>query len=188
MLGQNCSHTWYLVKTEASCSSKYQVLCLTTHRVPALVVFSNGEKWNKIDLGSAAAVPLCSSSIIIPGQWLDEFTLCSHTDMQYRTKPWAARYNTWLLIKLTPTGVVFSCFSTGLSSDTWCIQGEAVGDLEHGTEHSGIPMAPADARPLSITRLPAPSNSPAPLEPGTSTTLLTSDHRCQITVVLSAAP
>ncbi|DBB10638.1 TPA: hypothetical protein ACH3X3_007147 [Trebouxia sp. C0006] len=48
------------------------------------------------------------------------------------------------------------------------IEGEAVGDLEHGTEHSGIPMAPADARPLSITRLPAPSNSPAPLEPGVS--------------------
>ena len=30
--------------------------------------------------------------------------------------PWAARYNTWLLIKLTPKGVVFSFlfFSTGL--------------------------------------------------------------------------
>ncbi len=58
--------------------------------------------------------------------------------------------------------------STGVSSDTWCIQGETVGDLEHGTEHSGIPMAPADARPPSITRLPAPSTSPPPPEPGTS--------------------
>ncbi|KAL0026017.1 hypothetical protein WJX79_001669 [Trebouxia sp. C0005] len=48
-------------------------------------------------------------------------------------------------------------------------EGEAVGDLEHGTEHSGIPMAPGDARPSSITRVPAPSTSPAPPEPGTST-------------------
>ncbi|KAL0026016.1 hypothetical protein WJX79_001669 [Trebouxia sp. C0005] len=47
-------------------------------------------------------------------------------------------------------------------------EGEAVGDLEHGTEHSGIPMAPGDARPSSITRVPAPSTSPAPPEPGTS--------------------
>ena len=26
----------------------------------------------------------------------------------YATAPWAARYNTWLLIKLTPKGIVFS--------------------------------------------------------------------------------
>jgi len=57
--------------------------------------------------------------------------------------------------------------NTRLSSYTWCIQGEAVGDLEHGTEHSGFPMAPADARPPSITRVPAPSTLPAPPEPGT---------------------
>ena len=63
--------------------------------------------------------------------------------------------------------VILTC-TTGLSSDTWCIQGEAVGDLEHGTEHTGIPMAPADARPPSITQVPAPSTSPAPPEPGTS--------------------
>ncbi|KAL0031522.1 hypothetical protein WJX77_005047 [Trebouxia sp. C0004] len=44
------------------------------------------------------------------------------------------------------------------------IEGEAVGDLEHGTEHSGIPMAPADARPPSITRVLAPSTSQS--EPG----------------------
>ncbi len=26
----------------------------------------------------------------------------------FKKNPWAARYNTWLLIKLTPKGVVFS--------------------------------------------------------------------------------
>jgi hypothetical protein len=35
--------------------------------------------------------------------------------------PWAARYNTWLLIKLTPKGVVFSFlfFSTGINNTAW---------------------------------------------------------------------
>jgi hypothetical protein len=42
VLGQKCSCTWYLVKTEASCSSKYQVWLATTHTLPALVVFATG--------------------------------------------------------------------------------------------------------------------------------------------------
>ena len=31
-----------------------------------------------------------------------------HTIQQSKSFDWAARYNTWLLIKLTPNGVVFS--------------------------------------------------------------------------------
>ncbi|KAL3152339.1 hypothetical protein ABBQ32_001403 [Trebouxia sp. C0010 RCD-2024] len=45
-------------------------------------------------------------------------------------------------------------------------QDEAVGDLEHGAEHPTLPMAPADARPPSITRSPASSSSKPP--PGAS--------------------
>lgn len=49
------------------------------------------------------------------------------------------------------------------------VQDEAVGDLEHGAEHPTLPMAPADARPPSITRSPASSSSKPP--PGTDGSL-----------------
>ena len=41
-------------------------------------------------------------------------------------------------------------------------QGDSVGELAHGGEHTGFPMAPADARPPAITRGPAPSPSQPP--------------------------
>lgn len=44
-------------------------------------------------------------------------------------------------------------------------QAEAVGELEHDAEHPSLPMAPADARPPTTTRSPAPSSSKPP--PGT---------------------
>lgn len=76
---QQCSHIWYLVKTEGSCSSKYQVLLLETHTFPALAVFLTG-KCNKIDVGRAVAAS-SRSSIIIPGHWLGKVASCSHADM-----------------------------------------------------------------------------------------------------------
>ena len=42
------------------------------------------------------------------------------------------------------------------------VQAESVGDLEHGSEHSSFPMAPADARPPTITRSAVPSSSHPP--------------------------
>ena len=40
--------------------------------------------------------------------------------------PWAARYNTWLLVKLTPKGMVFSCsFSFFLNCGKTAVSQEA---------------------------------------------------------------
>ncbi len=44
---------------------------------------------------------------------------CYKYDASMQACPWAARYNTWLLIKLTPKGIVFLFFffSAGLPDD-----------------------------------------------------------------------
>ena len=42
------------------------------------------------------------------------------------------------------------------------MQADTVGDLEHGAEQSSFPLAPADARPPTITRSLAPSSAPPP--------------------------
>ncbi len=74
-------------------------------------------------------------------------TFCMHC---LQPQFWAARYNTWLLIRLTPKGVVFSFLFSTTTVVLWLCRGRPEFEMWsiHGTLHRSA-GAPTPAAPLS---------------------------------------
>ena len=74
-----------------------------------VVLFNRQPSLHKMSMMVSTVTTLSSSSILSPrAARLPVHMLPGCHLRQHLATPWAARYNTWLLIKLTPKGVVFS--------------------------------------------------------------------------------